>query len=175
MAAVQEPPQAKIKLKVPSGQDTPVPNGAKKVASINVGGNSATSSPAPPAGQLNDADVAGNGTPGRALRASSGQTAALPFGQLDKAASVSASVASPSPSVLQANALAHQSPAVDAIIPNGVATTGQNGHQVQPGMALQNGIHQPALQRSPLIWDGEFRAPGRGMLSLGFLLAETRG
>ncbi|KAH8883838.1 hypothetical protein GQ53DRAFT_731750 [Thozetella sp. PMI_491] len=153
--AVAEPQQAKIKLKVSSGQES----AASRKVSINVG--SASASPAPPTGRSIEsqptADAPVNGTPSRTLRVASGPIA---HPAVSQARSMSGSINSPSP----APALpvdARQSPAL-AQMPNGNAAGLQNGHNpVQP---VQNGFHPPPIvKRNPKMWEDRKRAPGKGL------------
>ncbi|KAM5355347.1 hypothetical protein ACJ41O_001993 [Fusarium nematophilum] len=106
-AAVPEPSQPKIKLKVGQSSDTPTPS-TKKIT-IHVGGQrDSVDSPAP---VQPDAATNGQGVNGTA-RTSTPAQPSIP--QLDKARSVSASVPSPSPSaqaVLKAEEPASASPA----------------------------------------------------------------
>lgn len=169
MAAVQDPPQAKIKLKVPPGQE-PV---ASRRISINVGGQSTSASPAPASGRSmgsqQPSEAASGGTPGRSLRTSSTAAAHAAVVQVQSA---SASLPSPSPSAPAAQGEAAPSPAPAGPTPNGVSTPLPNG---QPAAPVHNGHPQP-VKRPSLVWDQPLRAPGRGMLSrsikedLGILL-----
>ncbi|KAI0976781.1 hypothetical protein F4678DRAFT_480238 [Xylaria arbuscula] len=99
-ANVPEPPQPKIKLKLPPAAET---SGHPKKITIHVGGkNSATGSPAPATGQSGESEVTRNGTPINRIpfggASSSGTSVNL--SQLEKARSMSASVGPPSPSVV---------------------------------------------------------------------------
>ena len=160
MKVVQDPPQSKIKLKVPPGQE---PVASRKI-SINVGGQSTSASPAPASGRSlgsqQPSEAASGGTPGRSLRTSS---AAAVHAAVVQAQSASASLPSPSPSApaAQAEAAPSPAPAGATATPNGVSTPLPNG---QPAAPVPNGIPQP-VKRPSLVWDQPLRAPGRGMLS----------
>ena len=166
MKVVQDPPQSKIKLKVPPGQE---PVASRKI-SINVGGQSTSASPAPASGRSlgsqQPSEAASGGTPGRSLRTSS---AAAVHAAVVQAQSASASLPSPSPSAPAAQAEAAPSPApagatataAATATPNGVSTPLPNG---QPAAPVQNG-HPLPVKRPSLVWDQPLRAPGRGMLS----------
>ncbi|KAI1774763.1 Bromodomain-containing protein [Hypoxylon cercidicola] len=93
---VPEPPQPKIKLKIPPNTEAPV---HPKKITIHVGGKtSATGSPAPVTGQSGEGDFARNGTPiGRNPFGGSTATS-VSLSQLEKARSMSASAGPPSPS-----------------------------------------------------------------------------
>ncbi|KAK7750088.1 hypothetical protein SLS62_007956 [Diatrype stigma] len=120
---VPDPPQPKIKLKVPQSSETPA---HPKKITIHVGGKtSATGSPAPATAQSGEAEKPRNGTP--VLRNPFGGTpsGSLNLGQLDKARSLSASAPSPSPSavgVVKPEEVARASP---AIMPQSGTTTFQ--------------------------------------------------
>ncbi|KAM7224385.1 Bromodomain-containing protein [Rhypophila decipiens] len=175
-AVVPEPPQPKIKLKVP-GQETPV-TGPKKIT-IHVGGSrsSAAPSPAPPTGQSSDS----NRTDGPALNG--GRSGPLGPGagvlplQLDKTrtGSVASPVPLPMASFPKAESGVQQLPGAPARV-NGVGpgtVNRPNGSAVQhfaPVQPLQNGHPQhpiappapPAPAPSP-IYDRKLRAPGKGV------------
>ncbi|KAI1103574.1 Bromodomain-containing protein [Jackrogersella minutella] len=94
---VPEPPQPKIKLKMPTSSEPPA---HPKKITIHVGGKtSATGSPAPVTGQSGEGEATGsNGTPvGRNPFGGSTATS-VSLSQLEKARSLSASVGPPSPS-----------------------------------------------------------------------------
>ncbi|KAI1288923.1 Bromodomain-containing protein [Xylaria venustula] len=98
-ANVPEPPQPKIKLKLPPAVETP---GHPKKITIHVGGkNSATGSPAPATGQSGESEATRNGTPINRIPfgGASSVGTSVSLSQLDKARSMSASVGPPSPSV----------------------------------------------------------------------------
>ncbi|KAI0517154.1 Bromodomain-containing protein [Xylaria bambusicola] len=97
---VPEPPQPKIKLKVPQASETP---GHPKKITIHVGGkNSAAGSPAPPTGLSGDSEATRNETPvnKNPFGGASSTGTSVNLSQLDKARSMSASVGPPSPSVM---------------------------------------------------------------------------
>ncbi|KAH9893026.1 Bromodomain-containing protein [Xylariomycetidae sp. FL2044] len=94
---VPEPPQPKIKLKVPQNSETP---SIPKKKFIVVGGKtaSAAGSPAAVAGQSGEGEILRNGTPmGRNPFAASTATS-INLSQLEKARSLSVSAGPPSPS-----------------------------------------------------------------------------
>ncbi|KAI1193245.1 Bromodomain-containing protein [Nemania serpens] len=97
-AEVPEPPQPKIKLKLPQAADTP---GHPKKITIHVGGkNSVTGSPAPATGHSVESEAARNDTPIRnPFGGSSSAGTSVNLSQLEKARSMSASAGPPSPSV----------------------------------------------------------------------------
>ncbi|KAJ3576584.1 hypothetical protein NPX13_g3644 [Xylaria arbuscula] len=100
-ANVPEPPQPKIKLKLPPAAETPGHH--PKRITIHVGGkNSATGSPAPPTGQSGDSEAMRNETPVNKtpFAGTSSAGTSVNMSQLDKARSMSASVGPPSPSVI---------------------------------------------------------------------------
>ncbi|KAK0667707.1 hypothetical protein QBC41DRAFT_323289 [Cercophora samala] len=156
-AVVPEPPQQpKIKLKVGSGQDTPV-LGAKKIT-IHVGGSkgSATGSPAPP---TNRSSESGPVPPQNSF------TTAASF-QLDKSMSLPSAAGSPSPSIL-APGPPSMAPRPNGHVPNPMNM--MNGQHSYPGphYGLQNGHPPPAPAPAPAppppLWDNLFRAPGRSI------------
>ncbi|KAI4865021.1 Bromodomain-containing protein [Hypoxylon rubiginosum] len=93
---VPEPPQPKIKLKIPPNSEAPV---HPKKITIHVGGKtSATGSPAPVTSQSGEGDFVRSGTPmGRNPFGGSTATS-VSLSQLEKARSMSASAGPPSPS-----------------------------------------------------------------------------
>ncbi|GAW22690.1 hypothetical protein ANO14919_122330 [Xylariales sp. No.14919] len=96
---VPEPPQPKIKLKLPQSAETP---GHPKKITIHVGGkNSATGSPAPVTGQSGESEVTRNETPvnRNPFGGASSAGTSVNLSQLEKARSMSASVGPPSPGV----------------------------------------------------------------------------
>ncbi|KAI0466603.1 Bromodomain-containing protein [Xylaria cf. heliscus] len=98
--SVPEPPQPKIKLKLPQSGDTP---GHPKKITIHVGGkNSATGSPTPATAQSGEGEVTRNGTPvnKNPFGGLSSAGTSVNLSQLDKARSMSASVGPPSPSIV---------------------------------------------------------------------------
>ncbi|KAI0545563.1 Bromodomain-containing protein [Xylaria curta] len=97
---VPEPPQPKIKLKLPQLTETP---GHPKKITIHVGGkNSVTGSPAPPTAQSGESEATRNGTPvnRNPFGGASSAGTSVNLSQLEKARSMSASVGPPSPSVM---------------------------------------------------------------------------
>ncbi|KAI1879921.1 hypothetical protein JX265_001542 [Neoarthrinium moseri] len=109
---VQEPPQSKIKLKVPQSAQTPAQ--PKKITIHVAGGkDSAAASPAPATAQSAEGEVTRNGTP--VGRNPFNGAAAVNHSQLDKARSMSTSAPPRSPSVTGAvkpEETARQSPAI---------------------------------------------------------------
>ncbi|KAI1425778.1 Bromodomain-containing protein [Xylaria sp. FL1777] len=97
---VPEPPQPKIKLKLPQAVET---SGHPKKITIHVGGKtSATGSPAPATGQSGESEATRNETPvnRNPFGGVSSAGTSVSLSQLDKARSMSASVGPPSPSVM---------------------------------------------------------------------------
>ncbi|KAI6088083.1 Bromodomain-containing protein [Hypoxylon rubiginosum] len=93
---VPEPPQPKIKLKVPPNAETPA---HPKKITIHVGGKtSATGSPAPVTGQSVEGDMVRNSTPMNRNPFSGSTATSINLTQLEKARSMSASAGPPSPS-----------------------------------------------------------------------------
>ncbi|XXH05666.1 Cyclin-dependent kinases regulatory subunit (Cell division control protein cks1) [Hypoxylon texense] len=93
---VPEPPQPKIKLKMPSNSETPV---HPKKITIHVGGKtSATGSPAPVTSQSGEGDFIRNGTPAGRNPFGGSTATSVSLSQLEKARSMSASAGPPSPS-----------------------------------------------------------------------------
>ncbi|KAI2614845.1 Bromodomain-containing protein [Hypoxylon sp. NC1633] len=93
---VPEPPQPKIKLKVPTNSETSV---HPKKITIHVGGKtSATGSPAPVTGQSGEGDGTRNGTPVGRNPFTGSTAASVNLSQLEKARSMSTSAGPPSPS-----------------------------------------------------------------------------
>ncbi|KAI1131794.1 Bromodomain-containing protein [Nemania abortiva] len=96
-ANVPEPPQPKIKLKLPQAAETP---GHPKKITIHVGGkNSVTGSPAPATGQSGESETTRNETPinRNPFGGTSSAGTSVNLGQIDKARSMSASIGPPSP------------------------------------------------------------------------------
>lgn len=167
---VQEPPQPKIKLKVPPGQETPVAGPKKITIHVKDPKGSAAASPAPLTGLSSDssrADAALDGN--RPLPSANAPTFALQHAQLDKMRSLSTSGAPPSPALSgsRLDGSAQPSPAmlsrVNGVVagPNGVTTVGQHAHQFSLATPHQNG-HPPVPPPPPPIYDKTIRAPGRG-------------
>ena len=169
---VQEPPQPKIKIKRSQGQETPSSVHSGKVT-IQVGGSrgSAAASPAPATGRSGESHQ-GDGVNGvSSLRSTAGQSAiAAQSVQLEKTRSISASGASPSPSIAAVKQEATHQPSPAAAgqangptstpsgQPNGGAATQQN-----PGATpLQNGYHLPPAQPVSTLYSGKYRPPGQG-------------
>ncbi|KAK1755277.1 Bromodomain-containing protein [Echria macrotheca] len=172
-AVVQEPPQPKIKLKVPPAQETTPAPSTKKIT-IHVAKSSGAPSPALPSGQSSDSSR---------VEAAPDMDRALPLGpatgnlipqhpqhsQIDKARSFSGpppgtpmgplghagNVAQPLAMAPKVNGATFVHP------PNGVAVPGQAPHP-QQGMPVSNG-HHPAQALPPPIYDNKVRAPGRGL------------
>ncbi|KAI1752225.1 Bromodomain-containing protein [Xylaria castorea] len=97
---IPEPPQPKIKLKLPQVAETP---GHPKKITIHVGGkNSVTGSPAPATAQSGESEATRNGTPvnRNPFGGASSAGTSVNLSQLEKARSMSASVGPPSPSVI---------------------------------------------------------------------------
>ncbi|KAK0734235.1 hypothetical protein B0T26DRAFT_61084 [Lasiosphaeria miniovina] len=164
-AAVQEPPQPKIKLKMPSGSETPVV--APKKITIHVGGSrgSAAPSPAPPT-QSNDSSRPDGAVDGRAPPPATVPTPGLLAGQPDKAASLSAAGPSPSPSVpgFKHEGVLQQLPVAiprsNGAVP--MPTNMTNGHAA----VVQMNGHPPPVAAPPPpppLYDSRIRAPGRGL------------
>lgn len=175
-AAVAEPLQPKIKLKVSSAQETPAPTptGPKKIITIHVANSrgSTAASPAPlTAGRAGD-----SGAPEMAQNGASAQqqsSPAVPNGgppaQIETVKSASAVVASPSPSA----AGLQQGPAVGPRpngasahpvgTPNGVATPGQvpADPQNQLSAPVPNTIPRHAGPPKPS-YDRKWRSPTKG-------------
>lgn len=135
---VQEPPQPKIKLKVPQNLQT-VAQPKKITIHVAGGKDSAAGSPAP-AVQSTDAETTRNGTPSR--RVPFNGPAAVTHSQLEKTRSMSASAPSPSPSVtgaIKPEESTRQSPSIP---PPGPAMITQQ--QFAPVMhPISNGIVAP--------------------------------
>ncbi|KAF4467799.1 polybromo-1 [Fusarium albosuccineum] len=156
-AAVPEPSQPKIKLKVGQSSDTPTPSGKK--ITIHVGGQrDSGDSPAP-------VQQTGTATNGQNVNGTS--TPALSINpQLEKARSVSASVPSPSPSIqgaLKAEDISVPSSAGVPQPPSVASAQGTPGANAAPIPAVQPPpvIHNPLAngymeQRHP-------RRPGKGV------------
>jgi hypothetical protein len=177
---VQEPPQPKIKLKVPPGQE-PVPTATGKKITIHVGGSrgSTAASPALPpsqAGETSSLDGAAGrtGTPGTrdpSVGAGAPRPAAI--------AAIPAKLegASPSPAVpaFKAEPSNHASPALasraNVVTTNGISgvhTPAQPSQQPIPVPPLQNGYPLPPPAPPVPSYDSKIRAPGRGELLESF-------
>ncbi|ORY54552.1 Bromodomain-containing protein [Pseudomassariella vexata] len=142
---VLEPPQPKIKLKIPQSAETP-PVHSKKIT-IHVGGKvSAAGSPAPPTVQSGEADGARNGTPLARNPFGGSNAAAVNLSQLEKARSLSVSGASPSPSVaggaVKPEEPARQSPAIPAQV-SSMTTQQQFAPMGQAPAPAPNGVAAP--------------------------------
>lgn len=156
------------------GPETPV-IGSKKIT-IHVGGStgSASASPAPQAGQTIDSGRPGSAMGGNRNIPPSGTATTTASFQVDRARAVPGSAMSPSPSVMGAipNTGPQQLPAGyprpnGQVIPvpnamNGVPAPGQNFQQFPPTPQGMNGHPAPVQQPRPLVYDSQFRAPGRG-------------
>ncbi|KAI1485302.1 Bromodomain-containing protein [Biscogniauxia mediterranea] len=147
---VPEPPQPKIKLKVPQNAETP---GHPKKITIHVGGKaSATGSPAPATGQSGEAEATRNSTPlGRNPFGGPASSTAVNLNQLEKARSMSASAGPPSPSPLaitKAEDTTRQSP---AIMPQTSVSTFQQFVPVamHPSGLMPNGTALQQQQQQP--------------------------
>jgi hypothetical protein len=185
-AAVAEPLQPKIKLKVSSAQDTPAqtPTGPKKIITIHVANSrgSTAASPAPlTAGRAGDSsapEMAQNGASaqqGSPAAPNGGPHAVANPAQIETVKSASAVVASPSPSAagLQQGPSAHQSPAVGPR-PNGASThpVGTPNGVGTPGQVPanpQNQLSAPVLNNIPRhlgppkpSYDRKWRSPTKG-------------
>ena len=165
-AVVIEPPQPKIKLKVPPGQETPASVGAKRIT-IHVKDTKSSGAPSPaPQSGLSSASSGPDTIPeaARGLPAANGAGLLPQHPQLEKTRSTSVSGASPSPSFPSAKQEVNARPS-PPMIPrvngtlNGVAPS---SHQL--GTPQQNGHHVPVPPPPPPIWDKKVRAPGRGAL-----------
>lgn len=125
-AIVPEPPQPKIKLRLPQAAES---SGHPKKITIHVGGkNSVTGSPAPVTGQSGDSEGIQNETPVNRNPfngGSSAGTSVIPP-QLDKARSMSASAGPPSPSVKAATKTEDAIQMVPAVQPQAPPTTFQH-------------------------------------------------
>lgn len=150
------------------GVETPV-TGSKKIT-IHVGGSrgSAGASPAPQTGQSSDSGrLDGSMDNNRNILPPGAGVAGATF-QLDKTRGLSASAASPSPSMASPmpRVAAQQSPAMlpkqNGNVPNGVPIAGQHLPQVPPAQQLQNGHPPAAPTPTPPLYDNKYRAPGRG-------------
>lgn len=179
---MQEPPQPKIKLRVPQAQETPAPTATKKIT-IHVGGSRAqtTASPAPQqAGTPSTATPSEGGPNGNAaprFAAPNGVSGApLSLPQLDRTRSMSGAVASPSPPIpgVKQELANGQSPAVTPRLsgappqPSPFAPPMHTQPQPQflpPGAPVQNGYHAPPVERPRPIYNKIKRAPGRGELA----------
>ncbi len=172
-AAVPDPPQPKIKIKMPTAQE--VPAGPKKIT-IHVANNArapSAESPALTGGSLSS-DAAPNGpVPPRP-----------PFtAQLEKARSMSGSAPSPSPSAAakpedavrnEHAAVAPRPISAAPVLAPSVASVSP----VHPGGVLIPNGHVPAVVAPPPgpVFDIKYRLPGKGeqsCLSLLFLLLSS--
>ncbi|KAI0598984.1 Bromodomain-containing protein [Biscogniauxia sp. FL1348] len=146
---VPEPPQPKIKLKVPQNAETP---GHPKKITIHVGGKaSATGSPAPATGQSGEGEVTRNGTPlGRNPFAGPASTA-VSLNQLEKARSMSASAGPPSPSPLAIAKAEETTRPSPAIMPQPAVSTFQQFVPVamHPSGLMPNGAAPQQLPPPP--------------------------
>ncbi|KAI0126550.1 hypothetical protein BJ170DRAFT_684137 [Xylariales sp. AK1849] len=137
---VQEPPQPKIKLKVPQSGQTPAYPPRKITIHVAGGKDSTAGSPAPATAQSTEGEGTRNGTP--IGRNPFGGPAVVNLSQLDKARrSMSASGPSPSPSVpviVKPEETARQSPAIPP--PGPAMTTQQQFVPVMhtPGMSVND-------------------------------------
>jgi hypothetical protein len=175
-AAVQEPPQPKIKLKMTPGQETPV-LGSKKIT-IHVGGSrgSTAASPAPQTGRSNDSsrpDI--NMDANRNVPPALANTTAASF-QADNTRVPPGAEASPFPAVGVAPPAVglQQQPAATFPLSNGnipgpvPVSNGMTGpgepFRPPQGQQLQNGPPHPAPAPAPAppIYDFKYRAPYRG-------------
>ncbi|KAB5584886.1 hypothetical protein GE09DRAFT_6420 [Coniochaeta sp. 2T2.1] len=182
-AAVQEPPQPKIKLRVPQAQEAPTPIGpGPKKITIHVGGSRAqtTASPAPQAstpGAAAASDGRANGVPPQRFSGPNGVSGVpMTLPQLEHMRSTSGAVASPSPPIpgVKQELANGQSPAVTPRLsgapsqPSPFAPVPHLQPQfLPPGAPVQNGYHPPPVERqverpSP-IYNKFKRAPGRGL------------
>jgi len=173
-AVVQEPPQPKIKIKVPPGQETPT-IGPKKIT-IHVGGSrgSTAASPAPPTGLSSDSnrtDALVNGNRSIPPPAAAPGPGVHPA-QLDKSNSLSAS-ASPAVKTAKVEANGQVSPvSFPRINGNGPNVLGvPNGNLAQTSSFQQaptaaapllNGHAVVAPPPPPRVYNEKRRAPGRG-------------
>lgn len=160
-AAVPEPPQAKIKLKVPGAE--PAPSGVAKKITIHVGGRGsvASSTPQTPAASAATESVAASGLRNSTLAAGSPETRATPAPPATPWAAASAGED------------ANQSPlARMAAVPG--TPLAHTIHQGQPTPQVPNGnaagvmTHQafapmpmPTAPRNP-IWENPWRPEGKG-------------
>ena len=167
---VQEPLQPKIKLKVPPGQETPVTGPKKITIHVKDPKSSAAVSPAPTTGLSSDSsrgEVAVDTN--RVPSVANAPAFVFQHAQLEKAKSLSTSIASPSPSLIsvRVDGSAQPSPAmlprVNGVMDgsNGVTAVAQNPHQLSLSTPLPNGP-SPLPAPPPPIYDKIFRAPGRG-------------
>ena len=127
---VQEPPQPKIKLKVPQSSETPT---HPKKITIHVGGkSSAAGSPAPATGQPSEGEATRNGTPLLKNPFVSTPGGSANHNQLDKARSVSASAPSPGSSAVGVVKPEDAAKASPAIAPHQRGTTTQQFAPIMP-------------------------------------------
>lgn len=189
---MQEPPQPKIRLRVPQTQETPAPTGPKKIT-IHVGGSRAqtTASPAPQngtPGAATPSDGGANGITAQRIAGPNGASGApMRLPQLERMRSVSGAVASPSPPIpgVKQELANGQSPAATPRLsgvppqPSPFGPPGQMQPQAQflpPGVApgpLQNGYHPPPVERPSPIHNKIKRAPGRGKPPVQDVLTTT--
>lgn len=191
-AAVAEPLQPKIKLKVSSAQDTPAPTptGPKKIITIHVANSrgSTAASPAPlTAGRAGDSgapEMAQNGAPAQQSSPAApngGPPAVANAAQIEAVKTASAVAASPSPSAvgLQQGPTALQSPAVGPRpngasahpvgTPNGVGTPGQvpAAPQNQLSAPVPNNVPRHLGPPKPS-YDRKWRSPTKGRFLAGY-------
>ncbi|KAI1136118.1 Bromodomain-containing protein [Hypoxylon sp. FL0543] len=154
---VPEPPQPKIKLKMPSNLDN---GGHPKKITIHVGGKtSATGSPAPVTGQSGEGEVTGsNGTPISRNPFGGSTATSVSLSQLEKARSLSASAGPPSPSA--AGLAKHE----DAVRPSPGLTTHQQFAPpvMPPSNAVPNGaapapLPPPKLSAADILESQKYR------------------
>lgn len=173
-AVVQEPPQPKIKLKIPLGSETPAPSAKRITIHVKDTKSSGAPSPAPQTGQSSDSSRADGGQDiNRSFPLPAANTPGGPLQhlQLEKARSFSTPGASPTPPFVgvRQEGSAQPSPAMIPRVNGAVALNGQNGigpigqntPQLPIGAPVQNG-HPPAPPPPPPIYDKKFRAAGRG-------------
>ncbi|KAF2969927.1 hypothetical protein GQX73_g3615 [Xylaria multiplex] len=145
---VPEPPQPKIKLKLPQAAETP---GHPKKITIHVGGkNSATGSPAPATGQSGESELTRNETPvnRNPFGGASSAGTSVNLSQLDKARSMSASVGPPSPGVMGVPKTEEIVQTAPATRPQATPTTFQHFVPVVVNTPIQNGA-TPQYQQPP--------------------------
>ncbi|KAK7404129.1 hypothetical protein QQX98_010087 [Neonectria punicea] len=158
-AVVQEPTQAKIKLKVGQGaESTP---SAKKIT-IHVGGRGdSTNSPAPQATQPVDRPT--NGQPVNGTHTAAPAQPSLP--QLDKARSVSASVPSPSPSAQVTLNVEDGAAASPVVVARSASTVSAQAAPIAsapiPAVQSQPVVHNPLA--NGYMEQKRYRGPGKGI------------
>ncbi|OIW28075.1 hypothetical protein CONLIGDRAFT_461062 [Coniochaeta ligniaria NRRL 30616] len=192
-AVVQEPPQPKIKLRVPQPQEAPATTGPKKIT-IHVGGSRAqtTASPAPQSGTPVAATPSDGAMSGIAAQRFAGPNggSGLPMSlpQLERMRSMSGAVASPSPPIpgVKQELANGQSPAVtprlSGVPPQPLPFPPPMHMQPQPQflppgapVPVQNGYHHPPVERQQPIYNKIKRAPGRGLSSALIKSLHIRG